>query len=106
MRLNRAQEKTLSAERSSQVPKVPKVNSRIPADTFSPTQTFLFFFRRAFENRSGYFDSADARTARAEKRATRLLSSVEWISVLRENGVGNAAANRDRINRSVLGEAA
>ena len=39
MRPKRAQEKTLSAERSSQVPKVPKVNSGIPADTFSPTQT-------------------------------------------------------------------
>jgi len=106
MRPKRAQEKTLSAERSSQVPKVPKLNSGIPADTFSPTKTFLFFFRRTFENRSGYFDSADVRTARAEKQATRLLSSVEWISVLRENSVGNAAANRDRVNRSVLGEAA
>ena len=85
--------------------KVPKVNRRIPADTFSPAQTFLFFFRRAFENRSGYFDSADARTARARKQA-RLLSAVEWIAVLRENSVGNAAADRDRVNRSVLGEAA
>jgi hypothetical protein len=106
MRPNRVQEKTLSAERSTRVAKVPKENIRIPADTFSPAQTFLFFFRRAFENRSGYFDSADARTACAEKQATRLLSAVEWISVLRENSVGNAAANRDRVNRSVLGEAA
>ena len=87
--------------------KVPNLNSGIPADTFGPTQTFLFFFRRAFENRSEYFDSADARkTARAEKQATRLLSAVEWIAVLHENRVGNAAANRDRVNRSVLGEAA
>jgi hypothetical protein len=88
------------------VAKVPKVNRRIPADTFSPAQTSLCFFRRAFENHSGYFDLADAQTARAEKQATRFLSAVEWISVLRENGVGNAAANRDRVNRSVLGEAA
>jgi hypothetical protein len=106
MRPNCAQEKTLSAERSTQVPRVPKGNSRIPADTFSPAQTFYFSFACAVEKRSGYFDSADPRTVRVEKQASRLLSAVEWIAILRENSVGNAAADRDRVNRSVLGEAA
>jgi hypothetical protein len=56
MRPNCAQEKTLSAERSTEAPKMPKDNSRIPADTFSPAQTFYFSFACAVENRSGYFD--------------------------------------------------
>jgi len=86
---------------------VPKQNRGTPAAIFGPAKTFLFFFRRAVENRSEYFDSADVRkTARAEKEATRFLSAVEWIAVLHENRIGNAAANRDRVNRSVLGEAA
>jgi hypothetical protein len=67
MRLNCKQEKTLSAERSTQVPKVSKWSSRIPVDTFSPAQTFYFSFACAFENRSGYFASADARSVRIEK---------------------------------------
>ena len=106
MRPNCAQEKTLSAERSTQVPRVPKWNRRIRADTFSPAQTFYFSFACAVENRSGYFDSADARSLRVEKQASQLLSAVEWIAILRENSVGNATADRDCVNRSVLGEAA
>src|ERR1700720_1665320 len=66
-RLTCAQEKTLSAERSTQVPRVPKRNSEILADTFSRAQTFYFSFAFAFENGSRSFDSADARSVRVGK---------------------------------------
>ena len=107
MRLNTAQEKRLSAERSAQVPRVSKRNSDILTDTFSPAQTFYFSFARAFENRSGYFRYSLMREgSRRKTEPSRLLSAVEWIAVLRQYSVGDAAADRDRVNRSVLGEAA
>ena len=107
MPLNRAQEKMLSLERSTQVPNVPKVNSRILADTFSPAQTFLFFFRLRVLKSAADISIRLMREACALKRqATRLLPAFERIAILRENRVGNAAADRDRVNRSVLGEAA
>ncbi len=107
MRLNCVQEKTLSAERSTQVPNVPKRNSRILADTFSPAQTFLFFFRlRALKSASDISIRLMCEPFALESRAAPTLPAFEWIAILRENRVGNAAANRDRVNRSVLGEAA
>jgi hypothetical protein len=44
MLLFRAQEKTLSAERRTQVLIEPKVNNGIPAAIFGPAKKFLFFF--------------------------------------------------------------
>src|SRR5580693_1450458 len=106
MRLNCVQEKTLSAERSTQVPRVPKRNSETLADTFSRAQTFYFSFALAFENRGGYFDSVMREAFASKTELRQLLSAVEWIAILRENSVGNAAADRDRVNRRVLSEAA
>ncbi len=107
MPLNRAQEKMLSLERSTQVPTVSKGNGEVLADTFSPEQTSLFFFRLSVLKSAADISIQLMREACALKsQATRLLSAVERIAVLRENRVGNAATNRDRVNRSVLGEAA
>jgi hypothetical protein len=106
MRLNCAQEKTLSAERSTQVPRVPKRNSEILADTFSPAQTFIFLSPAPLKTAADISIQLMREMFASENQVRQLLSAVEWIAVLRENGVGNAAANRDRVNRSVLGEAA
>src|SRR5579864_1728315 len=107
MRLNRAQEKTLSLKRSTQVPTVPKGNSRIPADTFSPTRTFLFFFRlRLLKNAADISIQLTREPFALESRAAPTLPTFEWIAILHENSVSNASADRDRVNRSVLGEAA
>ena len=107
MPLNRAQEKMLSAERSTQVPTVPKGNGEILADTFSPARAFLFFFRlRALKSAADISIQLMREPFALESQATPRLSAVEWIAILRENSIGNAAANRDRVNRSVLGEAA
>jgi len=49
MRLNCVQEKTLSAERSTQAPRVSKRNSEILVDTFIRAQTFYFSFAFALK---------------------------------------------------------
>ncbi len=67
MRPNCVQEKTLSAERSTQVPTVPKGNSEILADIFSPAQTLYCSFACSAGNRSANFDSIQTRKSFASK---------------------------------------
>ena len=107
MPLNRAQEKMLSLERSTQVPTVSKRNGELLADTFSPARAFLFFFRLSVLKSAADISIQLMREPFAlESRATPRLSAVEWIAILHENSIGNPSANRDRVNRSVLGKAA
>src|SRR5580704_13563831 len=105
MRLNRAQEKTLSAERSTQVPRVPKRNSEILADTFSRAQTFYFSFALAFENRSVYFDSVMREAFASKNRATptligRRMDSDPAREQRRQRGGGSRSCQSARAWRS------